>query len=75
MLGFITEAENVAQEDWLHWHRADRSAVRDPAAVSPFERGFLWHDVFGHGSEKVVATIRPDAAACRRTATHPQPHS
>lgn len=32
MLGSITEAEDIVQEAWLRWHRADRSAVRDPAA-------------------------------------------
>jgi len=75
VLGFITEGENVTQEAWLHWHRADRSTVRDPTAISLFERSFLWHDVFGHGSEKVVATIRPDSATCRQTTTQPQTHS
>jgi RNA polymerase sigma-70 factor (ECF subfamily) len=30
--GFITEAENIVQEDWPRWHKADRSAVRDAAA-------------------------------------------
>jgi RNA polymerase sigma-70 factor (ECF subfamily) len=29
--GFITEAENIVQEDWLRSHKAGRSAVRDPA--------------------------------------------
>ena len=32
MLGSITKAEDIVQEAWLRWHRADRSAVRDPAA-------------------------------------------
>jgi RNA polymerase sigma-70 factor (ECF subfamily) len=29
--GFITEAENIVQADWLRSHKAGRSAVRDPA--------------------------------------------
>ncbi len=29
MLGSVTEAEDVVQEAWLRWHRADRSRVQD----------------------------------------------
>lgn len=31
MLGSISEAEDVVQDAYLRWHRADRSEVRDPA--------------------------------------------
>jgi RNA polymerase sigma-70 factor (ECF subfamily) len=31
MLGSVAEAEDVVQDAWLRWHRADREAVRDPA--------------------------------------------
>ncbi|MFW6692206.1 RNA polymerase sigma factor SigJ [Streptomyces sp. MAR4 CNX-425] len=34
MLGTVTDAEDVLQETWLRWRRADRGAVRDP-------RGYL----------------------------------
>ncbi|MEU3843472.1 RNA polymerase sigma-70 factor [Streptomyces sp. NPDC028635] len=32
MLGSVADAEDVLQDAWLSWHRADRSAVRDPRA-------------------------------------------
>jgi len=32
MLGSMTEAEDIVQEAWLRWYRADRSAVWDPPA-------------------------------------------
>jgi len=32
MLGSAAEAEDIVQEVWLRWHRADRSTVRDPHA-------------------------------------------
>lgn len=32
MLGSVADAEDVLQDAWLTWHRADRSAVRDPRA-------------------------------------------
>ncbi len=31
MLGSISEAEDVVQDAYLRWHRADRTEVRDPA--------------------------------------------
>ncbi|MFD5582473.1 MULTISPECIES: RNA polymerase sigma-70 factor [unclassified Streptomyces] len=32
MLGSVADAEDVLQDAWLTWHRADRSHVRDPRA-------------------------------------------
>ncbi|POX44511.1 RNA polymerase sigma-70 factor [Streptomyces sp. Ru72] len=32
MLGRVTDAEDVVQEAWLRWSRADRDAVREPRA-------------------------------------------
>ena len=32
MLGSAVDAEDVLQETWLKWHRADRAEVRDPRA-------------------------------------------
>ncbi|MGF1623734.1 MAG: sigma-70 family RNA polymerase sigma factor [Alphaproteobacteria bacterium] len=32
MLGSVAEADDMVQEAYLRWHRADREAVRDPAA-------------------------------------------
>ena len=32
MLGELTEAEDVVQDAWLRWDRADRDAVRNPEA-------------------------------------------
>jgi len=32
MMGTLAEAEDLVQEAWLRWHRADREAVREPAA-------------------------------------------
>ncbi|QEO09826.1 RNA polymerase sigma-70 factor [Protaetiibacter larvae] len=32
MLGTVAEAEDLVQEAWLRWQRADRDAVREPAA-------------------------------------------
>ncbi|MEV0978592.1 RNA polymerase sigma-70 factor [Streptomyces sp. NPDC049915] len=32
MLGSVADAEDVLQDAWLTWHRADRSDVRDPRA-------------------------------------------
>ncbi len=32
MLGELTEAEDVVQDAWLRWERADRDAVRNPEA-------------------------------------------
>ncbi|MGW0281759.1 RNA polymerase sigma-70 factor [Streptomyces sp. NPDC003236] len=32
MLGSVADAEDVLQDTWLSWHRADRSEVRDPRA-------------------------------------------
>ncbi|POX56756.1 RNA polymerase subunit sigma-24 [Streptomyces sp. Ru71] len=32
MLGSVADAEDVLQDAWLSWHRADRSDVRDPRA-------------------------------------------
>lgn len=32
MLGSMSEAEDIVQEAWLRWHKADRSAVWDPLA-------------------------------------------
>ena len=32
MLGSAVDAEDVLQESWLKWDRADRSDVRDPRA-------------------------------------------
>jgi RNA polymerase sigma-70 factor, ECF subfamily len=30
MLGEFTEAEDIVQDAWLHWDRADRDAIRNP---------------------------------------------
>jgi RNA polymerase sigma-70 factor (ECF subfamily) len=32
MMGTVTEAEDLVQEAWLRWQRADRETVREPAA-------------------------------------------
>ena len=32
MLGSVAEAEDIVQDAWLRWHRADRAAVADPRA-------------------------------------------
>ncbi|MFT4283903.1 MAG: RNA polymerase sigma-70 factor [Protaetiibacter sp.] len=32
MMGTVAEAEDLVQEAWLRWQRADRDAVREPAA-------------------------------------------
>src|SRR6202012_5731605 len=32
MLGSVAEAEDVVQDAWLRWHRADQDAVRDAGA-------------------------------------------
>ncbi|MEO3749168.1 RNA polymerase sigma-70 factor [Streptomyces sp. B6B3] len=32
MLGTVADAEDVVQDAWLTWHRADRTAVRNPRA-------------------------------------------
>lgn len=32
MLGSVSEAEDVVQDAYLRWHRADRESVREPAA-------------------------------------------
>jgi len=32
MMGTVAEAEDLVQEAWLRWQRADREAVREPAA-------------------------------------------
>src|SRR5680860_776540 len=32
MLGELTEAEDIVQEAWLRWEKADRDAVRNPEA-------------------------------------------
>ncbi|GIH19517.1 RNA polymerase sigma-70 factor [Rugosimonospora africana] len=32
ILGSVDEADDVVQETWLRWHRADRAAVADPRA-------------------------------------------
>jgi RNA polymerase sigma factor (sigma-70 family) len=32
MLGRATDAEDVVQDVWIRWHRADRARVRDPVA-------------------------------------------
>jgi RNA polymerase sigma-70 factor (ECF subfamily) len=32
MLGGVDEAEDIVQETWLRWNRADRSHVSDPKA-------------------------------------------
>lgn len=32
MLGSMSDAEDIVQEAWLRWQRADRSEVREPAA-------------------------------------------
>lgn len=32
MLGSLSEAEDIVQEAWLRWNRADRAALREPGA-------------------------------------------
>ncbi|MCX4526686.1 MULTISPECIES: RNA polymerase sigma-70 factor [unclassified Streptomyces] len=32
MLGTVTDAEDIVQDAWLAWHKADRSEVRNPRA-------------------------------------------
>ena len=55
MLGELTEAEDIVQEAWLRWEKADRDAVRNPES---FLVRITTHLSLDHLRERAVLVLR-----------------
>ena len=78
VLGSRTDADDVVQDTWMRWHRADRSEVRDPTAflatvaarlaINVSQSARARHETGACAPERVDAEIDPMLDAERRDA-------
>jgi RNA polymerase sigma-70 factor (ECF subfamily) len=64
VLGNAADADDVVQDAWLRWHRADRSHVRDPVGflVTMTARLALTAGQSAHARREIATGALPDAA-------------